>query len=95
MSNIRPPAGRTKSPQPTFNPRRLRAALDLRGSSIEAVARDAQISPRHVRYFLSGERRASSRLLDAIRAALGDAGWAFATGQADALREEASPNATA
>ena len=64
-------------------------------SSIEAVARDAQISPRHVRYFLSGDRRASSRLLDAIRAALGDAGWAFATGQADSLREETSPNATA
>jgi len=67
----------------------------LRGSSIEAVARDAQISPRHVRYFLSGERRASSRLLSAIRTALGEAGWDFATGRVDALREEESPNVTA
>ena len=78
-----------------FNPRRFRAALDIRGSSVEAIARDAQVTSRHVWFVLTHERKPSSRLLGAMRAALGDAGWAFATGQTDALHDDEARHAAA
>lgn len=95
MSDIRPPQERTQATQPTFNLRRFRAALDIRGGTVEALARDAQVSPRHIWYCLHGNRRASSRVLGVIRAALGEAGWAFATGQSDTLRDEGGRDAAA
>lgn len=80
-------ADRNHSEQPVFLYRRFRAALDLRGGSVESVARQAQVSSRHVWHVLTGRRRGSSALLDAIRHVLGDLGWAFATGQTDTLRD--------
>ena len=78
---------RKQQEHPTFNYRRFRAALDLRGGSVEGVARQASVSSRHVWHVLTGRRRGSSALLDAIRRVLGDLGWAFATGQTDTLRD--------
>lgn len=95
MSSVIPPQERTKLPQPTFNLRRFRAALDMRGGTVEALARDAQVSPRHIWYCLHGNRRASSRVLGVIRAAIGESGWAFATGQTDALHDEGASDAAA
>ena len=79
---------RTETAPPAFNLRRLRAALDIRGGSIEAIARDAKLSSRHVWFCLNRERRATDRLLGIIRAALGESGWAFATLQTDSLHDE-------
>lgn len=95
MSFQSPSQKQTNETQPTFNLRRFRAALDLQGGSIEGLARDARVSGRHVWYFLHGQRRASANLLGIIRAALGEAGWAFATGQTNQLRDEASDHAAA
>lgn len=78
---------RKQQEQPTFIYRRFRASLDLRGASVEGVARQASVSSRHVWHVLTGRRRGSTALLDAIRHALGDPGWAFATGQTDTLRD--------
>ncbi len=93
MSLLIRPRKRTNETQPTFNLRRFRAALDMRGGTVEALARDAQVSPRHIWYCLHGNRRASSRVLGVIRAALGESGWAFATGQTDALHDEGASHA--
>ena len=95
MSNPVQTKTRTKTDPPVFNLRRLRAALDIRGGSIEAIARDAKLSSRHVWFCLNHQRRATDRLLGVIRAALGEAGWAFATGQTDALRDEGGDDAAA
>ena len=81
---------RTETNPPVFNLRRLRAVLDIRGGSVEAIARDAKLSSRHVWFCLNHQRRPTDRLLGSIRAALGEAGWAFATGQTDSLQDEAS-----
>ena len=77
-----------RSPQPTINLRRLRAALDLRGITFGALAREARVCSRHLRFVVLGERRTTSKVMTVIRAALGEAGWAFATGQTDLLRDE-------
>ena len=77
-----------KAEHPRFNFRRLKAALDLRWSSVEAIARDAQVTSRHCWFVLAGERKPSDRLLAVIRAAVGESGWAFAIGQTDTLRDE-------
>jgi transcriptional regulator with XRE-family HTH domain len=78
---------------PIFIYRRFRASLDLRGASVESVARQAQVTSRHVWHVLTGRRRGSAALLDTIRQALGDPGWAFATGQTDTLRDEGADHA--
>lgn len=85
----------TETDPPAFNLRRLRAALDLRGGSVEAIARDANRSSRHVWFCLNRQRRPSDRLLGIIRAALGEAGWLFATGQCDTLHDEGGRDAAA
>ena len=86
---------RTETDPPAFNLRRLRAALDIRGGSVEAIAREAKLSSRHVWFCLNHERRATDRLLGIIRAAVGEAGWAFATGQTDSLRDEGGSDGAA
>ena len=93
MSKERLSKTRTETDPPAFNLRRLRAALDIRGGSVEAIARDAKLSSRHVWFCLNRERRATDRLLGIIRASLGEAGWAFATGQTDALHDEGARHA--
>lgn len=95
MSKQRLSKTRTETDPPTFNLRRLRAALDIRGGSVEAIAREAKLSSRHVWFCLNRERRPTDRLLGIIRTALGDAGWAFATGQTDALRDEGGSDGAA
>ena len=85
---------RTPTPDPTkpepinLNYRRFKAALDLRGLGVEEVARQAGVSSRHVWFALRNERRPSAAVLAHIRAALGEHGWLFATGQTDTLRDD-------
>lgn len=76
---------RHKSEHPIFYRFRFRAATELRGLSIDGMARTCEISTRHFWYIITGERRPSSGLLKQIRKLLGRAGWLFATGQTDAL----------
>lgn len=73
---------------PKFTHRRFKAAVDLAGLSIEGVARKCKVSYRHLCYVLTNQRLPSAYLLQAIRTALGEPGWAFATGQTDTLRDE-------
>lgn len=76
-------------PEPvTINYRRFKAALELRGLGVEELARQACVSSRHIWFSLRGERRPSVAVLATIRAAIGEPGWAFATGQCDSLRDE-------
>lgn len=86
---------RSHHEHPTFNYRRFRAALDLKGATVESVARLAQVSSRHLWHVLCERRRGSAALLQAIRQAIGDAGWAFATGETDTLRDDGAVAATA
>lgn len=95
MSKQRLSKTRTETDPPAFNLRRLRAALDLRGGSVEAIAREAKLSSRHVWFCLNHQRRPTDRLLGIIRAALGESGWAFATGQTDSLQDEGASHAAA
>ena len=85
----------TKNQDPT-NPqpinliyRRFKAALDLRGLGVEEVARQAGVSSRHVWFALRNQRRPSAAVLATIRAAIGEPGWLFATGQTDTLTDAA------
>lgn len=73
-----------------FDPRRFRAALALKGASIESVARNASLTSSHVWRVVSGRRQGSPALVQTIRDTLGAAGWLFATGETDTLRDERS-----
>lgn len=55
---------------------------------MEGIARTARVCGRHVWHVLHGTRRGSENLLGVIRAAIGESGWAFATGQTDILSDE-------
>ena len=68
--------------------RRFRAALDLHETTAEEVARQARVSSRHLQFVLAGYRRPGPGLAAKLRAAVGDAGWAFATGQSDSLHDD-------
>ena len=80
---------RTKPEPLNLNYRRFKAALDLRGLGVEQVARQAGVSSRHVWFALRNERRPSAAVLAHIRAAIGEPGWLFATGQTDTLTDPA------
>lgn len=69
--------------------RRYRAALDLRESSIEAVAQQAGVTTRHLQFCLNGQRRPGPRLAAQLRAAVGETGFAFAVGEVDTLTDAA------
>lgn len=66
-------------PTVKLDPRRVRAVLALRSSSLIAVADAASITPQHLALVVSGERSGSARVLSCIKSALGAKGWAFAT----------------
>jgi transcriptional regulator with XRE-family HTH domain len=76
-----------------LNYRRFRAALDLRRISVEALARQAQRSSRHLWNVVTGRRRGSAELLAVIRQALGDDGYRFAIGETDMLRDAGADHA--
>ena len=84
---------RTETEQTSFSRRRFRAAVELRGLSIEGMARSCEVSARHLWYIVTGQRRPSAQLLDKVHALLGESGWLFATGQADSLREQGGQHA--
>lgn len=79
--------------QKALDYRRFRAALELRTLSVESLARQARVSSRHIWYVVTGRRRGSAALLRTIREALGEAGWAFATGSVDVLSDEGKAHA--
>ena len=55
---------------------------------MEGMARQCEVSARHLWYVVTRERKPSAALLGKLRALLGEPGWLFATGQADTLRDE-------
>lgn len=77
-----------QSAQPTFFRFRFRAAAELRGLSMEGMARTCEVSSRHFWYVVTGQRRPSAELLAKIRGLLGEPGWLFTTGQTDALHDD-------
>lgn len=85
MSNTAPNKDRPEPSPFPLNYRRFRAALDLRGLAVEDIARQAQVSSRHVWFVLNGQRRPSAAVVHSIRDAIGPDGWNFATGQTDIL----------
>jgi len=68
--------------------RRLATAAKWRGLSIEGIARECKVSPRHLWYVVTGQRRPSDQLLAKVRGLLGEPAWAFATGQTSSLSDE-------
>lgn len=79
----------------TFSRRRFHAARELRGLSMEGMARQCEVSARHLWYVVTRERKPSHALLAKMRALLGVPGWLFATGQADTLRDEGAGSCAA
>ena len=66
---------------------RFRAAVELRGLSMEGLARACEVSVRHLFFVVNGQRIPSAELAGKIRSQIGDPGWDFATGQTDSLRD--------
>ena len=73
-------------PDAIFDFQRVRAALALRGRSVEYVARSADRTQSHLWQILHNRRRPSIEVLDKIREVLGPSGFDFATGKVDVLR---------
>lgn len=79
------------STRPKVDPHRCKTALYLRRRKLPEVAEAGGVSSRHLDYVIGGQRPGSQRVYEALRDALGPAGWLFATGQADALADEVQP----
>lgn len=84
---------RKEPEQVTFSRRRFHAARELRGLSMEGMARQCEVSARHLWYVVTRERKPSLAMLAKLRALLGEPGWMFATGQADTLGDEGGDRA--
>ena len=84
---------RKEPEQVTFSRLRFHSVRELRGLSMEGMARQCEVSARHLWYVVTRERRPSQGLLAKLRAQLGEPGWLFATGQADTLRDEGADHA--
>lgn len=65
--------------------RRTVAALAVRGMTLSDVARQIDRARHHLHEQVRGRRPMSVRSREALRAALGPEGWAYATGQSDML----------
>jgi hypothetical protein len=63
---------------------RLNAALALRAVSLVDFARRIGASRTHLRQVMSSQRAASARLVDELKAELGEA-WFFVVGETDVL----------
>lgn len=73
----------------------LKAVLAAQRRSFQDFFRSLPVSWRHALFVLNGERRGSAKLLDAMRKALGPAGWSYATGATNVLEADAPPTAEA
>lgn len=80
---------------PKFFRRRFRAAVALRGLSMEGMARACEITARHFFFVVNGERAPSQDLRARLRALLGEPGWQFVTGQTDTLADGGARDAAA
>lgn len=80
-----------------LNRRRFDAAIAFRGFSLRSLARALgnNWTGQHIGLVASNERKGSASLQDAIRRALGEAAWAYASGQTDLLRDEGGDHAAA
>ena len=78
-----------------LNRRCFDAAIAFKKHSLRSFARALgnNWTGQHIGLVASGERKGSAKLLDAIHRELGEAGWAFATGQTDALHDEVASHA--
>jgi hypothetical protein len=71
-----------------------KAALAAQRRPLQQFFRELTCCPRHARLVLLGQRQGSVKLLAAMRRALGEPGWAYATGATEVLRA-AAPTAEA
>lgn len=74
----------SQSESEAVNYDRVRSVLALRGKVPADLARDLDVTLHHLIAVLKGERP-SQRLLERVRAELGEAGWAFASGETNTL----------
>lgn len=84
---------RNDSEQITFNRRRFHAARELRGLTMEGMARTCEVSARHLWYVVTGQRKASAGVLAKLRDLLGEPGWLFASGQTETLADQGGSRA--
>lgn len=81
--------------RPVFDLHRFRAAIALRGQSMDAVARRCRVTPRHLAFVVMNQRRPSAQLLARVKDQLGEAVWAFVIGKVDILIAEGTSHAAA
>lgn len=74
--------------RPNLDPHRCKTVLYLRRRTLSQVATECRVTVRHLAYVLAGQRPGSQRVYAALSEAMGSAGWAFATGQADTLADD-------
>lgn len=80
-------------PRPRIEPHRCKTALYLRRKPLPVVAAAAGVSLRHLEYVIQGQRPGSRRVYEAIREAVGPAGWQFVICEADSLADGGSEHA--
>lgn len=68
--------------------KQTRAALAVRGISVENLAKLSQLSYGHVALVIRGRYRCPPQLEAVMRPALGPSGWAFSTGESDTLHDD-------
>lgn len=82
-------------PQPVrLDFHRLKAVLSIQRRQFQDFCAALPVSMRHAQFVLSGSRRGSAALLDAIRRELGDPGWRFVCREVDALMDEGARDAS-
>ena len=67
---------------------RLNAVLAVQRRQIQDFCGALPVSKRHAWFVLTGARRGSAGLLDAVRRELGEPAWQFVCGQVDVLHDE-------
>jgi hypothetical protein len=72
---------------------RCKTALYYHRHPLPEVAKAGRVSVRHLNYVLAGHRPGSQRVYEALRNALGPAGWAYATCESNTLTDEEGDHA--
>lgn len=75
-------------PATLWDCRRYRIALFARGLSNEDLCKETGLSRAHLSYVLRGLRPVTPDVMERLRRALGEAGWAYMTRQTETLPTE-------
>ena len=79
--------------RPNLDIHRCKTALYFRRRTLPEVAMAGRVTVRHLAYVLTGQRPGSHRVYEALRNALGSAGWSFAIGESNVLTDEGADHA--